>query len=242
MSRKYFPGQDPLGKRIRWARDEGVSWITIVGVVGDVRHFGLGQAEEPAIYTPYAQSGQSWKRWSEIVLRVPATTPTETVTRQIKEAIWQVDPLLAITPTRNMSEVVSVSLAAQRFNAFLVAAFAATALLLASVGLYGVLAFGVALRTREIGIRIAVGAQAGDVLKLVLGQGITLALLGVTAGVVVSLLGTRGLAGLLYDVTPTDPATFATLSLLLLLVAGLAGYLPARRALKIDPTITLRHE
>ncbi len=104
------------------------------------------------------------------------------------------------------------------------------------------LAFGVALRTREIGIRIAVGAQAGDVLKLILGQGITLALLGVAAGVVVSLLGTRLLAGLLYDVTPTDPATFGTLSLLLLLVAVLAGYLPARRALKIDPTITLRHE
>ncbi|HEY3662296.1 MAG TPA: ABC transporter permease [Chthoniobacterales bacterium] len=242
MARKYFPGQDPLGQRIRWARAEGVSWITIVGVVGDVRHFGLGQAEEPSIYTAYAQSGQSWKRWSEIVVRAPKSIPRETVAREIKAAIWQVDPLLAVTQARSMSEVVAVSLAAQRFNAFLLAAFAATALLLASVGLYGVLAFGVAQRTREIGIRIAVGAQAGDVLKLVLGQGFTLALIGVAAGVVGSLLGTRALSGLLYGVTPTDPATFAALSLLLLFVAGLAGYLPARRAMKIDPNITLRHE
>jgi putative ABC transport system permease protein len=241
MARQYFREMNPLGARIRWARSEDVQWITIVGVVGNVRHFGLANSEEPAIYTPYAQSDQEWKRWAEIVVRSPGTMGPALVA-QLKAMVWKVDPSIPVTKVRTMSEVMSVSLAAQRFNTFLLGVFAGVALLLATVGLYGVLAFSVAQRTREIGIRMALGAQARDVMRLVLRQGLTLSLLGVAAGVGVSLAGTRVLAGLLYGVAPTDPATFAAVALLLIAVALAACFIPARRAMKIDPMVALRYE
>ncbi len=239
MARKYFPSASPLGARIRWARDEGVDWITIVGVVGNVRHFSLAAAEEPAIYTPYAQSGQEWKRWSEIVVKT-AGTPAPAFIAQCKAMVWKVDPLIPVTNIRPMSEVMAVSLAEQRFNTLLLAIFAAVALLLAGVGLYGVLAFLVTQRTREIGIRVALGAQARDVMRLVLRQGMTLSLAGIVAGVCVALIATRVLAGLLYGVSPTDPLTFAALAFLLVLVALAACVVPARRAMKVDPIVALR--
>ncbi|MBA3763525.1 MAG: FtsX-like permease family protein, partial [Chthoniobacterales bacterium] len=242
MVRRYFRDADLIGARIRWARDEGVSWITIVGVVGDVRHFGLAQDEEPAIYTPYAQSGQAWKRWSEFVVRTPGTGDRLAVLAQLKNVLWKVDPSLPVTQVRSMSEVMAVSLAERRFNALLLGAFAAVALLLASVGLYGVLAFTVAQRTREIGIRIALGARAGHVLRLVLRQGLTLALIGVAAGVCLSLASTRILARFLYGIAPTDTPTFVSLALLLMIVALAACLIPARRALAVDPMVALRHE
>ena len=150
-------------------------------MVGNVRHFGLGAEEEPAIYTPYAQSGQEWKRWSEIVVKT-AATPAPALIAELKAMVWKVDPLIPVTKIRPMSEVMAVSLAEQRFNAFLLGIFAGVALLLAGVGLYGVLAFLVTERTREIGIRVALGAQAHDVLRLILRQGLTLSLLGISAG------------------------------------------------------------
>ncbi|MGI8432538.1 MAG: FtsX-like permease family protein, partial [Chthoniobacterales bacterium] len=230
-----------LGARIRWARDEGVYWITIVGVVGNVRHFGLAAAEEPAIYTPYAQSGQEWKRWSELMVKTAGASSPELV-RQLKGAIWRVDPLIPVTSVRPMSEVLAGSLAEQRFNTLLLAIFAGVALLLAAVGLYGVLAFLVTQRTREIGIRVALGAQARDVMRLVLRQGLSLSIAGVVAGIAIALLGTRVLAGLLYGISPTDPLTFAALALLLLLVALIACVVPARRALLVNPIEALRNE
>ncbi len=238
MARQYFREQNPIGARIRWARSEGVAWITIVGVVGNVRHFGLAFSEEPAIYTPYAQTGQSWKRWSEIVVRSDRVISAP----ELKRAVWKVDPLIPIPKVKSMSDVMSVSLAAQRFNMILLAVFAAMALLLASVGLYGVLAFTVAERTREIGIRVAVGAQASDIMKLVLGQGLTLTVVGVVAGIAAALAATRLLSGLLYGVTPTDPATFAAIALLLITISLVACLLPARRAMKVDPIVALRNE
>lgn len=238
MARQYFREQDPIGARIRWARSEGVEWITIVGVVGNVRHFGLANAEEPAIYTAYAQSGQSWKRWSEIVVRGEGSVGPQ----DLKRAIWKVDPLIPIKKVQSMSEVMSVSLAEQRFNMILLVVFAAMALLLASVGLYGVLAFTVAERTREIGIRIAVGAQASHIMKLVLGQGLRLTTIGVVAGIAAALAGTRLLSGLLYGVTPTDPLTFAAVAILLITIALAACLLPARRAMRVDPIVALRNE
>jgi putative ABC transport system permease protein len=241
MARQYFREQNPIGARIRWARSEGVDWITIVGVAGNVRHFGLANSEEPAIYTPYAQSGQDWKRWSEFVIRTPGKTEAPLVS-QLKKMVWNVDPTIPVTQVRPMSDVLSVSLAEQRFNTLLLGIFAAVALLLASVGLYGVLAFSVAQRTREIGIRMALGAQGGDVLRLVLRQGLILSVLGVAAGISVSLAGTRVLRGLLYGVAPTDPATFAAVALVLVAVALVACLVPARRALRVDPIVALRHE
>jgi putative ABC transport system permease protein len=241
MARQYFRDQNPLGARIRWARSEELQWITIVGVAGNVRHFGLANSEEPAIYTPYAQSSQDWKRWAEIVVRSPATAGPALVA-QIKPMVWKVDPSIPVTKVRTMSEVMSISLAAQRFNTLLLGVFAGVALLLATVGLYGVLAFSVAQRTREIGIRMALGAQARDVMRLVLRQGLTLSLLGVGAGICVSLAGTRVLAGLLYGVAPTDPATFAIVALILMAVALAACFIPARRAMRVDPMVALRYE
>lgn len=241
MVQQYFRGQDPIGARIRWARSEGVDWITIVGIVGNVRHFGLANSEEPAIYTPYAQSGQDWKRWSEFVVRTPGNADAGSI-NQLKKMVWKVDPSIPVTRVRAMSEVMAVSLAEQRFNALLLGIFAAVALLLASVGLYGVLAFSVAQRTREIGIRVALGAQARDVLQLVLRQGLTLSVLGVTAGIGVAWGTTRILAGLLYGVAPTDVATFAAVAMLLIIVAVVACLVPARRALRVDPVVALRHE
>ena len=241
MARQYFRDQNPVGARVRWARSEGVDWITIVGVVANVRHFGLAVSEEPAIYTPYAQSGQDWKRWSEFVVRTPGKIDAALVS-QLKKMVWQVDPTIPVTQVRPMSEVLSVSLAAQRFNMLLLAIFAGVALLLASVGLYGVLAFSVAQRTREIGIRMALGAQGRDVLRLVLRQGLALSVLGVAFGIAASLVGTRVLRGLLYGVTPTDPVTFAAVALLLVTVALVACLIPACRALRVDPVVALRHE
>jgi putative ABC transport system permease protein len=241
MARQYFREENPIGARIRWARSEGVDWITIVGVVANVRHFGLANSEEPAIYTPYAQSGQDWKRWSEFVIRTPGKIDGALIT-QLKKMVWQVDPSIPVTQVRPMSEVLSVSLAAQRFNTLLLGVFAGVALLLASVGLYGVLAFSVAQRTREIGIRMALGAQAGNVLRLILRQGLALSVLGVAVGISASLAGTRVLRGLLYGVAPTDPATFAVVAFLLVAVALVACLIPARRALKVDPMVALRYE
>jgi putative ABC transport system permease protein len=241
MARQYFPEQNPIGARIRWARSDEIQWITIVGVAGNVRHFGLANAEEPAVYTPFAQSGQEWKRWSEIVVRSQGT-PGPALVSQLKAMVWKVDPAIPVTKVRTMSEVMSISLAAQRFNTFLLGVFATVALLLASVGLYGVLAFSVAQRTREIGIRMALGAQTRDVLRLILRQGLTLSLLGIVAGVCVSLAGTRVLAGFLHGVAPTDPATFAAVALILVAVALVACLVPARRAMRVDPIVALRHE
>jgi putative ABC transport system permease protein len=241
MAQRYFRAQDPVGARIRWARSEGVDWITIVGVVGNVRHFGLANSEEPAIYTPYAQSGQDWKRWSEFVVRTPGNADAGSI-NQLKQMIWKVDPSIPVTRVRAMSEVLAVSLAEQRFNALLLGIFAGVALLLASVGLYGVLAFSVAQRTREIGIRVALGAQTRDVLRLVLRQGLTLSLLGVAAGICVAWATTRVLAGLLYGVAPTDIVTFAAVAFLLIIVALAACLVPARRALRVNPVVALRYE
>ncbi|MGH7936519.1 MAG: FtsX-like permease family protein, partial [Chthoniobacterales bacterium] len=164
------------------------------------------------------------------------------LTNAIKQAIWKVDPLLAIGRPESMDEVLAISLAGQRFNTFLLGAFAAMALLLASVGLYGLLAFGVAQRTREIGIRLAVGAQRRDVLVMVLRQGLTLTLLGVAFGVAISLGSTRVLSRFLYGVTPTDAPTFAAVAMLLVGVALAACLIPARRATKVDPIVALRYE
>ncbi|MDX2032924.1 MAG: ABC transporter permease [Blastocatellia bacterium] len=240
LAKAWFANEDPLGKRVRWARDEEVRWITIVGVVGDVRHFGLDAPEEPALYTPYSQSGRAWKRWMSVVAR--GTQPAGALMLAVKNAVWKVDSQLPLTKALPMTSVMAESYAERRFNMLLLSLFAAMALALAGVGIYGVMSYAVAQRTREIGIRMALGAQVRDVLRLVIGQGLRLALLGAALGLLGALAATRLLTTLLFGVRPGDPLTFLAVGLLLLGVALLACWIPARHAAKVDPMTALRRD
>jgi putative ABC transport system permease protein len=239
MVRQYFPNEDPLGKRMRWARNPKVEWITIVGVVGDVKHFGLDLPELAAIYSPYTQI-QPWKRWMEIAARTQANP--ESMAQTVKQQIWKIDPQLPVTDVKTMNEVSAASFAARRFNMLLLGIFAGLALVLSAVGIYGVMSYAVTQRTQEIGIRMALGARATDVLKLIIRNGLMLTLLGVAIGTAGAFALTRLLATLLFGVTPTDKPTFIAVSAVLILVALLACYLPARRATKVDPLVALRYE
>ncbi len=239
MVRQYFPGEDPLGKRIRWARNAEVEWITIVGVVGDVKHFGLDLPEQPGLYSPYTQAAP-WKRWTSVVVRTQSDPIS--MAGAVKQQLWKVDPQLPLTKVETMNEVAAGSFAARRFNMLLLVIFAGLALLLASVGIYGVMSYAVTQRTQEIGIRMALGARAIDVLKLIIRNGMTLILIGVALGIGGSLVLTRLLASLLFGVKPTDAVTFVTVSAVLMMVALVACYLPARRATKVDPLVALRYE
>jgi putative ABC transport system permease protein len=239
LVRQYFPGEDPLGKRIRWARDPETRWITIVGVVGDIKHFGLDLPELPALYSPYPQAAP-WKRWMSIVARTQSDPAG--MAHAVKEQVWKVDSQLPLTKVQTMDEVAAASFAARRFNMLLLSIFAGLALVLAAVGIYGVMSYAVTQRTQEIGIRMALGAQASDVLKLIVRNGMTLALIGTAAGLAGAFALTRLMTTMLFGVTPTDLGTFATVSVVLIVVAFLACYLPARRATKVDPLVALRYE
>ncbi|HZN12207.1 MAG TPA: ABC transporter permease, partial [Blastocatellia bacterium] len=237
MVRQYFPDEDPLGKRIRWARGDS-PWMTIVGVVADARHQGLDQPAEPAVYDSYAQTVQPWKRWMYLAVR--SSEDPARIAAAVKRQVWTVDARLPVTRVRTMAEVASASLAGRQFVMLLLLIFAGVALLLAAVGIYGVIAYAVALRTHEIGVRMALGAGPRDVLALVLRQGLALTAAGVALGLAASLALTRIMVSLLYGVGATDPTTFGAIAVVLALVALLACYVPARRATKVDPVVALR--
>lgn len=239
MVRQYFPNEDPLGKRIRWARNPTVQWITIVGVVGDVKHFGLDLPEQPALYSPYTQI-QPWKRWMSLAVRTQS--PPAGMATAVKQQIWKIDSQLPATKVQTMDEVAAASFAARSFYMLLLVIFASLALVLAGVGVYGVMSYAVTQRTQEIGIRMALGAQVRDVVTLVMRSGLVLAIIGVALGLAGAFALTRLMRSLLFEVGPTDAVTFITVSVSLLVVALLACYLPARRATKVDPLIALRYE
>ena len=239
MVRQYFENEDPLGKRIRWARNPEIQWITIVGVVGDVKHFGLDLPELPALYSPFTQS-PPWKRWMSIVARTQSEPSS--MAQSIKQEIWKADSQLPITGVVTMGEVAAGSFAARRFNMSLLTLFAVLALALSAIGIYGVMSYAVTQRTQEIGIRMALGARTIDVLKLVIRNGMTLVIIGVAAGLAGSFALTRLMVTLLFGVTPTDTLTIGLVSLVLIVVAAVACFIPARRATKVDPLVALRYE
>ena len=232
---KYWPDRDPLGRRVRFARNPTKPWTTIVGVVGDIKSDGLDIDGVPHIYVPtYQDNG---KRLS-VVLRT--SLPAALLEPQIRHEIQDIDPGLPVFGVSSMNDVLDRSLASRRFSANLVGGFAGLAVLLASIGIYGLLAYMVSQRSREIGIRMALGARPADILRMFLGKGVALAAVGIVAGLVFSASTASMMASLLYGVRPHDAAVFLIVPLLLLAVAGLASYLPARRATKVNPVIALR--
>jgi putative ABC transport system permease protein len=238
LARKLFPNESPLGKHLKLINPEQSSdWRAIVGVVGDVKYSGLDDTGEAAIYTPFAQTPFLWA-----YVMVRTEPDAGNLIASIRSAVSSVDPSISAVNLRPMSSLVSESVAQPRFQMMLLAAFALLALVLAAVGLYGVMSYLVTQRTREIGVRMALGARPSDVLKIVVGQGMTLAAAGCAVGIGGALAVTRLMASLLYGVSPTDAATFAVVSLALLGVALGACFVPALRAAKVDPMVALRHE
>jgi putative ABC transport system permease protein len=240
-AKKFFPNEDPIGRKIRlgWGRGKDKPNVggEVIGIVGDVRQLGLDVPFEPEIYVPHAQVGNSSL---EIVLRtdVPPATLVSAVRREVQE----LDADLPIAKFQTLEEVVAESISRPRFYMLLVAIFAGVALLLAAVGIFGVMSYSVAQRTRELGIRIALGAGAGAVRRLVVGQAMTLAVIGLAVGLGAAVLLSSALEKMLFNLSSTDPATFAAVAGVLFVVALIASWLPARRASKVDPVVALRAE
>jgi len=236
LAERFWPNEDPTGQRIRrGGLDSSGPWMTVVGVAGDVKSFGLDEASREELYIPHAQFA-----WPEVTLVVRAAADPLALVGPLREQILAVDRSALVTNVRTMEEWLARSFASRRFNTQLLFGFAVLALALSGIGIYGVMAYAVTARTHEIGIRRALGAQPNDVLKLIIGQGIKLALGGVLLGLGGAWALTRLLKTFLFSISATDPLTFAGIALLLTLVALLACYLPARRATKVDPMIALR--
>jgi predicted permease len=232
---KYWLNRDPLGRRVRFRREPTKPWTTIVGIVKDIKSDGLDIDGVPHIYVPAYQDSN--KRLS-VVLRT--LLPAALLEPQIRHEIQSIDPGLPVFGVSSMNDVLDRSLSSHRFSADLVGGFAGLAVLLASIGIYGLLAYMVGQRSREIGIRMALGARREDIMRMFLHRGVVLAGVGVVAGLVFSASSASVMASLLYGVRPHDPAVFLIVPLLLFAVAVLASYLPARRATKVDPLIALR--
>jgi putative ABC transport system permease protein len=237
--RKMFPDEDPLGKQIQLgARRDAQPWAEIVGIVGDVHQYGPDAPVTPQAYVLYTHSPFNY---GTVILVRSAVAPAA-LTQAIKEQIWGIDKSTMVFNPLLMSQVVADSLAPRRFTMSLLSGFGVLALILAALGIYGVLSYTVAQRTNEIGIRVALGAERRHVLRLVLNQGVLVIFAGLAIGVTASLLLTRFLASLLFGVTPTDPITFAGVAFLLAVVAMAACYIPARRAVRVDPMVALKYE
>jgi putative ABC transport system permease protein len=242
FARRYFGKENPIGKRIGLSRP--IDWREIVGVVRDVRNYGLAEEVKPECYLPYLQNAPNYlagsASWMVMVVRTESD-PLGYVA-VIKRALHKIDPDQPIASLRPMTDYLAQSVAQRRFNMLLLAIFAGLALVLAAVGIYGVISYSVAQREREVGIRMALGAQTGDVLALIVRQGMRPALLGLLAGVLVAAAMTRFMRNLLFQVSAIDPLVFGAVACVLTLVAALACVIPARRATRVDPVVALRSE
>jgi putative ABC transport system permease protein len=240
VARRFWPKGGAPGKQLSlgW---QGSPWYSVIGVVGDVKQMGPQKEAPLAIYVPYSQAPRPFFLSFMTIVARTDSDPLSTA-NTLRRAVQTVDPDMPLFDVASMEQLVYKSVASPRFNALLLACFAALALTLTVVGIYGVMSYAVAQRTHEIGIRMALGAQREDVLKLVVSQGLRLTSIGVAAGILGALALTRFLSNLLYGVKPTDPLTFIVVALILAGVALLASYIPARRATKVDPMVALRYE
>jgi putative ABC transport system permease protein len=238
MANTFWPGQDPLGHRIQPGDSD--PWCTIVGIVDDVKNAGLDRATGTEIYLPYRQTQGSGNRSMYVLLR--ARGDSRSLSGAVRQEMSAIDPALPLSQIRMMDEVLSAAQSRPRFLTLLLALFSGVALAIATIGIYGVISYSVERRAREFGLRMALGAQPADVLSLVMKQGAGLALVGIAVGLVAAFALTRLMSSLLFGVTPTDPATFSIVTIILTVVALAASYFPARRATKVDPIQTLRYE
>jgi putative ABC transport system permease protein len=237
LARTVFPGQDPIGKQIT-NFDQGNLTLQIVGVVGNVRHAGLDAEPHAEIYQLLGQA-----QWPSMFVAIrSATSDATSVTLAAQNAVWSVDKDVPLANVRTMRDLIANSVQRRRFSMLLLTIFAGVAMLLAATGLYGVMSYSVAQRTKEIGVRMALGARRPSVLALVVKQGMLLVLMGIAAGTILSLAMTRLISGMLFGISATDPLTFAGVAALLGAVAFLANYLPALRAASVDPMVALRYE
>ncbi|HET7553829.1 MAG TPA: ABC transporter permease [Gemmatimonadaceae bacterium] len=248
LASRYWPGEDPIGKRITLDDPEldSVSWVTVVGVVKNAVRGDWAAKEHEEIYLPFLQDRSylegSGAHVAYQTLVVRTSGEAAALAPAVRNAVWSLDSNLPVSEVQTMEAVVARSTASPRFNLFLLATFAAVALVLAAVGIYGVVSYSVSRRTHEIGLRMALGAQPGDVLRIVVGQAMALAAIGACVGLVGALALGRFMSSLLYGVQPSDPVTFLAMSAILGAVALAASYIPARRATRVDPLLALRHE
>jgi putative ABC transport system permease protein len=238
LARRYWPNGDAIGKRLKWGPAESKdAWLTIVGVVGDVKQSTLEVETTPHTYEPFLQN-----TGSSLNVAIRASGEPVTLSSALRSTIWALDSQLAVAQIQTMDQVISESTTPRRFNLLLLAGFASLALSLSAIGIYGVIAHSVVRRVHEIGVRMALGAQRRDVMRLVVGQGLLLVGIGVLVGTLGTLALTRSLESFLYGIRATDPVTFAGVVVILGGVALVACYIPARRATKVDPIIALRYE
>jgi putative ABC transport system permease protein len=236
MAKRFFPGQDPVGRMIRFSR-ESKEQYQIVGVVADTRDVHLTSKPRPEIYFPILQASDN-----EIMIMVRSSLQLAAITGLLEKSLWSVDKDEPLRNVSSMAEVISRSVAEPRFRTWLLTAFAGAGLILTLIGIYGVISYSVAQQTRDIGIRIALGARPGNMLRHVMNHGLRLALLGTAVGIAGSFLLMRVLTSQLYEVKPGDPLTLIGVTFAMLLVAVAASYLPALRATRVDPLVALRCE
>jgi putative ABC transport system permease protein len=240
MARAYWPNEDPIGKRLAIGESsKDTSWRTIVGIVGDNKHAGLSEPAVPTAFISYHQDFESWPRMGFVI---KSKTDAASLAAAVRRELAAIDPAQPVYAVEPLEKLMSTSVAQRRFVMLLLGSLSAIALALAMVGIYGVISFSVSERTQEIGIRMALGARAADVLRMVLGQGMRVAIVGIVIGLGAAFALTRLLTSLLFEVSATDLRTFSIVAALLGGVALLACYIPARRATKVDPLVALRYE
>jgi putative ABC transport system permease protein len=241
MARKFWPGQDPIGKRFKnFSVGDNAPWVRIVGITGDVRQMSLSEPPRQEMYFPYWQAKDNWMVPRDLVIRT--TGDPQSLAGAARQAVWSIDRDQPVSNVMTLDDLLDEEVAQRRVQAMLLGALAALALILACVGIYGVLSYLVTQRTQEIGVRVALGADAAHVFRTVASQGMGLTAIGIVTGLIASLLLSRLLMSLLFDVNPTDPLTYTGAVVVFATVALLACYIPARRAAKVDPMVALRYE